>query len=340
MKSLRLVAAAVLFGIGLCTSAFAQIEKPAVTIAVGGKLALYYLPLNVAELKGFFKEEGLDVTIVDFQGGSKSVQAVVGGSADILSSAFEHMINLQVLDQHLQTFVLQGRYPGFVLSVTPEIAADWKGVQSLVGKNVGVTAPGSSTNKMIDLLMIRAGLQPSDVSIIGVGAGPSVLAAFQNGQIQATVQADPASTLLASQGLAQPMVDTRTLKGTEEVYGGPMPAASLSATTAFIENNPETVQALANAMVKSLQFIQTASNDEILDLLPADIMVGGDRELYGKMLDLVRPAFSPDGRLSEEAVQTAYDALKIYNEKVRDAASIDLEATYTNAFVDKALAGN
>lgn len=349
MKRRHLLAATLALGFGLATPALAQTaksqpeksqpEKPNVTIAVGGKLALYYLPLNIADLKGFFKEEGLNVTIADFQGGSKSVQAVVGGSADVLSSAYEHMINLQVLDQPLKSFVLQGRYPGFVLSVTPELAKDWKGVQSLVGKNVGVTAPGSSTNKMIDLLMIRAGLKPSDVSIIGVGAGPSVLAAFRNGQIQATVQADPASTLLASEGLAEPKVDTRTLEGTEEVYGGPMPAASLSATDAFIAANPKTVQALTNAMVKALHFIQTASNDEILDVLPADMMVGGDRKLYAQMLDRVRPAFSPDGRLSKEAVETTYEALKIYNPKVRDAKNVDLDATYTNAFVDKAGAG-
>ena len=55
----------------LAVSPFARgqaIEKPALTIAVGGKNLLYYLPLTIAETQGYFKAEGLDVTIADFAG--------------------------------------------------------------------------------------------------------------------------------------------------------------------------------------------------------------------------------------------------------------------------------
>ena len=68
-------------------------EKKDVTIAVGGKSLYYYLPLSIAEQLGYFKDEGLNVKIVDFQGGSRSLQAVVGGSADVVSGAFEHTIS-------------------------------------------------------------------------------------------------------------------------------------------------------------------------------------------------------------------------------------------------------
>ena len=85
------------------------IEKKKVTIAVGGKSALYYLSLTIAEQLGYFKDEGLDVEIVDFAGGSKSLQAVVGGSADVVSGAYEHTINLQARKQYFTEFVLMGR---------------------------------------------------------------------------------------------------------------------------------------------------------------------------------------------------------------------------------------
>jgi len=70
------------------------IEKPRITIAVGGKNLLYYLPLTIAEQRGYFKGEGLDITIVDFAGGARALQAVVGGSADVVSGAFEHTVNM------------------------------------------------------------------------------------------------------------------------------------------------------------------------------------------------------------------------------------------------------
>ena len=92
-----------------------KLEKPAVGIAVGGKGSFYYLPLTIAEQLGYFKEEGLDVSISDFAGGAKALQAVVGGSADVCSGAYEHTINLQSKNQFFQCFVLQGRAPAISL---------------------------------------------------------------------------------------------------------------------------------------------------------------------------------------------------------------------------------
>jgi len=96
----------------------AKLEKTKVAIAVGGKALVYYLPLTIAEVRGYFKDEGLDVTIADFAGGAKALQAVVGGSADVVSGAFEHSLNLQSKGQYYRNFVLQGRAP-LIGSVSP-----------------------------------------------------------------------------------------------------------------------------------------------------------------------------------------------------------------------------
>src|SRR5512146_1702319 len=79
-----------------------SLEKPRLTIAVGGKNLLYYLPLTIAETQGFFKAEGLDVTVADFAGGSQALRAVVGGSADVVSGAFEHTLNMQAKGQPMR----------------------------------------------------------------------------------------------------------------------------------------------------------------------------------------------------------------------------------------------
>lgn len=328
--------AALSLAMGLSGPAAAAPEQPDVTIAVGGRVALYYLPLNIADLNGYFAEEGLNVEIVDFQGGSKSVAAVVGGSADILSSAFEHLIVLEAKKQPMTGFALMGRFPGFVLSVTPDLAESWDGMKTLKGRNVGVTSPGSSTNKMVDLLMKTDGLDPAEVSIIGIGAGPGVLAAYQNGSVVASVEADPAVTLLEKEKLAVPVVDTRTLEGATAVYGGPMPAATLSTTRAFAEKNPETVQALANAMVKALKFIQDSSPEEIAAVLPDNMKIGGDTALYAKMIAAGKAAYSPDGVISKDAAATAYKALLSYNPLVAEAGELDIDAVYDNRFVEAA----
>ena len=146
------------------------LEKPKLNIAVGGKNLFYYLPLTIAEQLGYFKAEGLDVAIVDFAGGAKALQAVVGGSADVVSGAFEHTINMQAKGQAMRAFVLQGLAPQIVLGINPKTMPNFKSVADLKGKKIGVTAPGSSTHVLLNFVLAKAGIKPSDVSIIGVGA--------------------------------------------------------------------------------------------------------------------------------------------------------------------------
>src|SRR2546423_14327434 len=100
-----------LLALAVAGAAQAKIEKRDVHIAVGGKVALYYLPLTITERLGYFKEEGLNVRISDFPGGTRSLEAVVGGSADVVAGAHEHTINMQARKQHFQAFVLSGAAP-------------------------------------------------------------------------------------------------------------------------------------------------------------------------------------------------------------------------------------
>ena len=112
-------------------------------------------------------------------------------------------------------------------------------------------APGSSTNIMANFVLAKAGLRPSDVSIIGVGASSGAVAAMRSGQIDAMSNLDPVITLLQRSGDLKIVTDTRIVSDAEKVFGGPMPAGCLYAPQAFVDKNPGTVQALTNAMVRA-----------------------------------------------------------------------------------------
>lgn len=90
----RLFATVFALGALLCVTAShgASLEKQKATIAVGGKASLYYLPLTIAEQLGFFRDEGLQVEILDFAGGAKALQAMMGGGADVVSGGFDHVM--------------------------------------------------------------------------------------------------------------------------------------------------------------------------------------------------------------------------------------------------------
>ena len=313
-----------------------SLEKPKVTIAVGGKASIYYLPLTIAEAKGYFKDEGLTVEIVDFAGGSQSLRAVVGGSADVVSGAFEHTINLQASKQYFRAFVLQGRAPAIAVGVATAKAGAYRSPADLKGMKIGVSAPGSSTNMVANYVLAKGGLKPSDVSFVGVGTASGALAALRTGQIDAISNVDPVMTMLEQKGDVKIIADTRTLKGTQQLFGGPMPAASLYAPEEFISRNPKTVQALTNAMVRALKWLQTAGPSDIINTVP-DAYLLGDRALYLASFNAVRDAISPDGLISDASVKVSLAALASFNERIRPE-QIDLTRTYTNDFVRKAQA--
>lgn len=311
-----------------------KLEKSKIAIAVGGKASFYYLPLTISEQLGYFKAEGLDVEISDFAGGARALQAVVGGSADVCSGAYEHTINLQSKNQFFQAFVLQGRAPQIALGVSTKAMPNYKSLADLKGKKIGVSAPGSSTNMVANLLLSRAGLKASDVSYIGVGTSAGALTALRSGQLDAISNIDPVMTMLEQKGDVKIISDTRTLKGTAEVFGGPMPAACLYAPAEFIQKNPNTCQALANAIVHGLKWLQTAGPGDIIKTVPESYLLG-DRALYLASFNKVREAISLDGLLPDEGAKTALKALASFEPSVK-ADKIELAKTYTNDFARKA----
>lgn len=309
-------------------------EKPKIALAVGGKAAFYYLPLTISEQLGYFKAEGLEVEISDFAGGARALQAVVGGSADVCSGAFEHTINLQSKNQMFQAFVLQGRAPQIAFGVSTKNMPNYKSIADLRGKKIGVSAPGSSTNMMANLVLSRGGLKASDVSFIGVGTSAGALSALRSGQIDAMSNTDPVMTMLEQRGEVKIISDTRTLKGTAEVFGGPMPAACLYAPMEFVQKNPITCQALANAIVHGLKWLQTAGPSDIIKAVPESYLLG-DRALYLASFNKVRESISLDGLIPEDGVRTALKALASFDPSIK-ADKIDLAKTYTNEFARRA----
>lgn len=327
--------AAILVGTLASDAAFAQaLEKTKVSLAVGGKAGLYYLPLTIAERLGYFKDEGLDVEISDFAGGAKSLEALIGGSVDVVAGAFEHTVNMQTRGQHIRAFVLMGRSPAISIGVATEKAAAVKGPKDLKGFKFGVSAPGSSTNVALNTYLAKGGLKGSDVAIIGVGSTAGSLAAMRSGQIDGMSNVEPVMTMLEQKNEVKILVSTRTVKGTEELFGGTMPAATLYAFDDFIKKYPNTTQALANAIVRADKWLAKAGPADVIKTVPESYQLG-DKALYLAAFAAQRDAYSPDGLMPESGPPTAVKALASYDPKI-DPAKIRLAETYTNDFAKRA----
>ncbi|NBJ11652.1 ABC transporter substrate-binding protein [Microvirga arsenatis] len=321
---------------GLSRGAFAQSkpEKSKVALGVGGKPLLYYLPLTIAERKGFFKDEGLEVEINDFGGGAKSLQALIGGSVDIVTGAYEHTIRMQAKGQDIRAITELGRFPAIVIAAKKDKAGQIKSAADFKGLKIGVTAPGSSTALTAQYAMVKAGLKPTDAAFIGVGSGASAVAAMQKGEIDVISHLDPVISKLESDGDISILIDTRTEAGTRALFGGSNPAATLYTKKDFIDANPVTTQRLVNALMKSLKWLQTAKPEDVAATVPPEYHLG-DRPLYLKAVQNSLESYSRDGIVPPDGMKSVMDMLKQLDPELKDA-KVDLSATFDGRFVKQA----
>jgi NitT/TauT family transport system substrate-binding protein len=194
MKRILAAAGAAALLLGSTFAASGQDAKPELSrlrLAVGGKPALFYLPLTVTERLGYFRDAGLEVEISDFPGGARALQALIGGSADVVAGSFDHTIQMQAKGQPIVAVVQLGQFPGYVLGVLTAKAQTYRSPADLKGMKIGVTAPGSSTHFMAQHLLVKHGLKRDDASFVGIGASASAVAAVQRGEIDAIVNVDP-----------------------------------------------------------------------------------------------------------------------------------------------------
>jgi NitT/TauT family transport system substrate-binding protein len=325
--------AAVLAALALSSGlAFAQSK---VTLAVGGGGCLCYLPTILAKQLGEFEKAGVTVDVVDFKGGSESLKAVIGGSADVVSGYFDHCVNLAAKGQHLQAFVVYDRYPGLALVVSPKHADEIRSVKDLANKKVGVSAPGSSTDFFLKYLLSKNGVDPNSVGVVGVGLGATAVAAMEQGQIEAAVMLDPSVTILQGRNKDLKILsDTRTQKDTLAVFGGEYPGGALYTKADWIAGHQKEVQGMATAIVATLKWIHSHTPEEIMAKMPPE-MVGKDKDLYLAALKNTIPMYSETGRMDPKG---AAAVLAVFSQSSPDVAkaNIDLSKTYTNDFVDAA----
>ncbi|MBK5290077.1 MAG: ABC transporter substrate-binding protein [Acidobacteriia bacterium] len=305
-------------------------QGPRVRIAVGGQAQLVYLPLTLAERLGYFRDEGIEVTLFDFPGGAKALEAMLGGSADVVCGFYDHTVQMTAEGKPMVAFVSLLRYPGLVLAVSPAAQRKVASIQDLRGAVVGVSAPGSSTHMLVKYLLDKNGVAPDAASIVGIGMSAGAVAAMERGKVDAAVMAEPAlSQLQARKGPVRLLADLRTPEGVKEVYGvRNYPASVLYSSTKWVEGNQELALRLARAMRRTLEWIGTHNAAQIAQAMPERFR-GEDMPMYVQAIEQSKGMFSPDGVMAPESAVAAAAVMARLLEKVR-VTKVDPAQTYTN----------
>jgi NitT/TauT family transport system substrate-binding protein len=306
-----------------------------VRIAAGSTSDIVYLPTTLAQRLGHFEAEGLKVTITDTAAGSKSLEALLGGSVDVVTGFYDHAIQMAAEGRAIKAFVLLARYPGAVAVISPEGKKKIQKIEDLRKATVGVTAPGSSSHFFLNYLLTTHNVPFSDVGIVAIGGGAGRVSAIERSKVDAGILYEPGVTRLMHRAPAAAILaDTRTAEGVRSIFGTESyPSSVLYTKDSWLDQNRETARRLVRAMVRTLHWIQEHSAEQVADKMPPEFR-GDDPGIYVEALRNSMQIFSPDGVMDARGAEAVRKVLAVSSEKVRNG-QIDISKTFTNEFLER-----
>ena len=304
-------------------------------IMVGGLNKQIYLPNMLTRQLGYFKEENLDVTLIDEASGQSSEDEVVAGNVDAGSGSYNHTIELQAAGKNMETVCQFGIAPGEAEVMDASKAGSISSVADLKGQNLGVTEIGSGTHTLTLALLGQKSIPADQVHFLGVGAGDTFIAAINQHRIVAGMTTEPTISRLVSSGQGKVLVDLRTPEATRAALGGNYPFIGVWMKNDYVSSHKDVVQRLVNAYTKTLKFIHSHSADEIAAKMPADYYAG-NKDLYVQALKNQLAIFGSDCRMPSDGPATVLKIETSYVASMKGKNGIDLSKTYTNEFAAKA----
>jgi NitT/TauT family transport system substrate-binding protein len=328
------IAAAAALAAG-CGSGGSSGDGSTVKIMVGGLDKQIYLPAMLAERLGYFKQQGLDVQLSDEPAGVEAANQLLAGKVDGVIGFYDHTLDLQGKGRQTESVVQLLRLPGEAEMCRTGVASEVTSPADWSGRKLGVTGLGSSTYFLTQYLAQHSGVPTHKITPVAVKAGPTFVAAIKQKAIDCGMTTEPTITAVQEQNLGKPLIDMRTLEGTTQALGGVYPSSSLYMRNDWVTSHSATVQKLANALVKTLHWIQTHSAQQIADKMPAGYYAGVGKAQYVRALQAQKGIFSPDGVMPQGGPETVLRVLSSFDPAVK-GKDIDLSKTYTTQFVQKA----
>jgi NitT/TauT family transport system substrate-binding protein len=313
---LRIRLAALVLGIlGMLPSATEGAEAATALRIGSAQVSIASIPVVVAIQQKLFEAEGINAEIIDFDGGGPAVQALAGGGIDLCICAGDHAMRLASRGLGGAVLVaLLDKHPYSLLAPAGSPASDLAGLR---GKAVGITSPGSLTDNTLRFMIRKLGLNPdSDYEILAAGTGASMRAAIERGSVVAGMFTTPDVQAYMATGKYKFVADFRDLD---------YMALDLIAVGSWLKSNDATARAVARAIVKAEQLIQTdpkvaeGAVHERFPTLSPELVVTVAHDAAARSL-------SHDGRAQEAGFKTALEMLRIADPSVKELSYSDVVA--------------
>jgi len=285
----------------------------------------FWMPAYLAETLGYYEDEGLEIEFVTTKDGPVAFQGMHAGSADFTMLSTEPVFRAQALG--LESIIIMSTLTNkpYMFVGSPEITE----VKQLKGKTIFAGMPGSAPHSFAIAILEKAGMSEGDVTWAQMEYGAS-LGALEKGHIDASYIRSTAKKEVAAIG-ANILVDVSDPEQHKETYGTSRYESSIvTATKEFVENNPETVQKFANAVVRAMIWMNSNSDEDVAEMAAAMFQAGN---MTAESISYLRPSVSKDGFITEEGHATIVEFCLAEGIIDRD---IPYEEVYDMSFIKKA----
>lgn len=305
-----------------------------VVLAVDGVEQTRNLPALLAERLGYFRAQGLTVTLVDAPASPSPAELMKDGRADG-AVAFYHHTFMSQADDHAVTVDVAtlGVTPGLKIMVATQLRDRVKTAADLKGLRIFTGGGNSGKTTAMNWLALRAGFGVKGYTPLKPTTAKEMAQALRDGSADAVVAHEPDAGVYARSGAAYELADLASPQGTRAALGEVFPSTSLYMPKAYVEAHPDTVQRLVRALLQAEAFIRTHDATSVAEVLPPHA-IGKDRAEFLRTLASDKLMFETDGRMPPAAAGAEWRAMTALTPKY---GSIDLKATYTNSFVGAAL---
>lgn len=312
--------------------------SPPVQVRVGTLVTLALAPFLLAETRGYFAEEGLEVEYVRFDSGARQVAPLAAGQLEVgqgshsagLFNALASGIDLKIVAGNGS--LIPGRSASQIVARKELVDAGFRGGDDLRGRTLAFTAAGSTVHINVARYLDLNGVRPDEVSLVELGF-PDMNPALANGAVDIANQTEPFATLGVEQGyLAR-------LMGVADYYPNRQVSVLMYGRT-FVEEQPEAARRFMVAYLRGVRayedaFAKNIDKDAVLDLL-IDRLPVKDRGLYDRLwANGTLLYLNPDGNADAESIAWDQDWM------VRQGlvhTKVDLERVIEHQFVEYALA--
>lgn len=297
--------------------AWAQPKKVRFSVSAA---SIAEVPFRIAHLKGFYREEGLDVEMILIRG-AVGMQALLGGSVDYISASGS-TIAAGVRGVPVKLVFIASAKPQFDLVAQPQI----RSVQDLKGKLIGISSRGGAIDLLTQLIVQKNNLTPNkDVTSIVVGGQEDTVLALRAGRIAAALLTPPRPLMLQREGF--------TRIGYSGDYMPTYPSGGIGVTDEKIKTSPNDVLAFVKGSVRGLQFARQ-NRAETMRVL-SDYFNIKDQALSEQFFELYLSRLPINGSADEAWMKGAID----FTQKSLGATGKEIQSSqvFDFSFVNRAV---